>query len=117
MKLKYVIKFVADMDRAVKFHRDVLGIPVNFQSPGWSEFVTGETTLALHPATQKKPAGSVELGFNVTNLERLYHELASKGVQFSMPPTKQDFGGVLAQFVDSEGAYCSVGEEQGNTTH
>jgi hypothetical protein len=29
-------------------------------------------------------------------------------VQFSMPPTKQDFGGLLAQFVDSEGAHCSV---------
>jgi predicted enzyme related to lactoylglutathione lyase len=26
-----------------------------------------------------------------------------------MPPKKQDFGGVLAQFVDSEGAHCSVG--------
>jgi hypothetical protein len=26
-----------------------------------------------------------------------------------MPPKKQDFGGVLAQFVDSEGVHCSVG--------
>ena len=32
-----------------------------------------------------------------------------KGVLFSMPPKKQDFGGVLAQFVDSEGEHCSVG--------
>ena len=41
MELKYVIKFVADMDRTVKFYRDVLGLPLKFQSPGWSEFVTG----------------------------------------------------------------------------
>ena len=34
-----------------------------------------------------------------------------KGVLFSMPPKQQDFGGVLAQFVDSEGAHCSVGAE------
>jgi len=27
------------------------------------------------------------------------------------PTEKQDFGGVLAQFVDSEGAHCSVGAE------
>jgi catechol 2,3-dioxygenase-like lactoylglutathione lyase family enzyme len=40
MKLRYVIKFVADMDRAVKVYRDVLGLPLKFQSPGWSEFVT-----------------------------------------------------------------------------
>jgi uncharacterized glyoxalase superfamily protein PhnB len=37
--------------------------------------------------------------------------MTAKGVQFSMPPTKQDFGGVLAQFVDSEGGRCSVGEQ------
>jgi predicted enzyme related to lactoylglutathione lyase len=116
MKLNYVIKFVADMDRAVKFYRDVLGLPLQFQSPGWSQFLTGETTLGLHPASQKNPAGSVELGFNVSNLEKFHQEMTAKGVQFSMPPTKQDFGGVLAQFVDSEGGHCSVGEEQGNTT-
>ena len=27
----------------------------------------------------------------------------------NMPPNKQGFGGVLAQFVDSEGAHCNVG--------
>ena len=33
-KLSYVIKFVADMDRAVAFYRDTLGLPLKFQSPG-----------------------------------------------------------------------------------
>jgi lactoylglutathione lyase len=46
MTLGYVIKFVDDTNRAVKFYRDVLGLPLKFESPGWSEFVTGETTLA-----------------------------------------------------------------------
>ena len=98
MKLNYVIQFVADMDRAVRFYRDVLGLPLRFQSPGWSEFSTGETSLALHPASSKSPAGSVEIGFNVSNLETFYQEMSAKGVQFSTPPTKQDFGGTLAQF-------------------
>ena len=60
MKLKYVIKFVADMDRVVKFYREVLGLPLKFQSPDWSEFVTGETILALRPAPQKNLAGAVD---------------------------------------------------------
>ena len=60
-QLRYVIKFVADMDKAVKFYRDVLGLNLKFESPGWSEFATGETTLALHPASGKNPAGKVEL--------------------------------------------------------
>ncbi|MGB9245394.1 MAG: VOC family protein [Candidatus Acidiferrales bacterium] len=55
MKLAYAIKYVADMGRAVKFYRHVLGLQLKFESPEWSEFVTGETTLALHPATPSIP--------------------------------------------------------------
>jgi uncharacterized glyoxalase superfamily protein PhnB len=77
----------------------------------WSEFATGETTLALHPASDRNPAGKVELGFSVADVEAFYRDMSAKGVLFSMPPKKQDFGGVLAQFVDSEGAHCSVGAE------
>jgi lactoylglutathione lyase len=108
MKLNYVIKFVGDMERAVKFYRDMLGFPLKFQSPEWSEFVSGETTLALHPASEKNPAGTVELGFKVPDLQKFHAEMTAKGVQFTMPPTKQEFGSVLAQFVDSEGGRCSV---------
>ena len=110
-QLKYVIKFVADMDKSVHFHRDVLDLKVKFESPGWSEFATSETTLALHPASDKNPAGKVELGFTVSDVEAFYRDMIAKGVPFSMPPKKQDFGGVLTQFVDSEGAHCSVGAE------
>jgi len=108
-KLNYAIEFVADMNRAVKFYRDVIGLPLKFESPGWSEFATGDTTLALHPASQKNPAGKVELGFNVADLQKFYEDMRAKGVKFPMPPTKQDFGGTLAQFEDSEGAHVSVG--------
>jgi len=76
MKLTYAIEFVADMNCAVKFYRDVLGLPLKFQSPGWSEFSTGETSLGLHPASEKNPAGSIELGFSVANLEKFHWCLA-----------------------------------------
>jgi lactoylglutathione lyase len=111
IQLRYAIKFVSDMDKAVKFYRDVVGLQLKFESPGWSEFVTGETTLALHPASDKNPTGKVELGFTVADVEAFYRDMSTKGVIFSMPPKKQDFGGVLAQFFDSEGAHCSVGAE------
>ena len=112
MTLSHVIKFVADMDRAVKFHRDVLGLPLVLQSPGWSEFATGETKLALHPASERNPPGTVELGFHVTDIQKFHDEMRARGVEFSMPPTKQDFAGVLAEFVDSEGGHCSVAQER-----
>lgn len=108
VKWTYAIKFVDDMDRAVKFYRDTLGLPLKFQSPGWSEFVTGEVTLALHSASAKNPPGSVELGFNTEDIQKFHHDMTAGGVQFTMPPTKQDFGGTLAQFLDSEGGYVSI---------
>lgn len=108
-QLTYVIEFVSDMDRAVKFYRDTLGLALKFQSPEWSELSTGETTLALHPASERSPAGKIELGFGVPDLAQWHREMSAKGVRFSMPPQKQDFGGLLARFEDSEGAQVSVG--------
>ncbi len=106
-KLTYIIKFVADMDRAVHFYRETLGLPLKFQSPGWSEFLTGESTLALHAADADHPAGPMRLGFRVPDLKAFYAEMTAKGVRFTMPPSMQ-FGVLMAQFVDSEGAEVSV---------
>jgi predicted enzyme related to lactoylglutathione lyase len=109
-KLSHVIEFVADMDRAVRFYRDTIGLPLQFQSPEWSEFATGETTLALHPASNRNPAGKIELGFHVPDLQHWHAEMTTKGVQFPILPKKQDYGGMLAQFVDSEGSNVSVSD-------
>jgi len=84
---------------------------LKFQSPGWSEFATGETTLGLHPASDKNGAGKIEMGFNVPDLTKFYDDMRAKGVKFPMPPKKQDFGGMLAQFEDSEGVHVSVGAQ------
>ena len=89
----------------MRFYRDVLGLQLKLESPESSESATGETTLALHPATARHSPGEVELGFTVADIQKFHQDLSSKA--FTMP--KQDFGGVLAQLVDSEGCSCSVG--------
>ena len=33
-QLRYVIKFVTDMGKAVQFYRDVIGLQLKFESPG-----------------------------------------------------------------------------------
>ena len=55
-KLDYTIVYVSDMDRSLVFYRDVLGLPLKFSSPGWSEFNTGTTTIALHATPASKAA-------------------------------------------------------------
>jgi predicted enzyme related to lactoylglutathione lyase len=110
MKLTYVMKFVSDMNHAVQFYRDTLGLPLKSQSPGWSEFATGSTVLALHPASERNPPGTVELGFSVDDLTAFHAAMVAKGVTFPMPPKEPDFGS-LAQFLDSKGSACSVSQE------
>ncbi|MGE5242972.1 MAG: VOC family protein [Betaproteobacteria bacterium] len=107
-KLTYVIEFVGDMTRAVAFYRDVVGLSLKFESPDWSEFSTGETTLALHPASDRNPAGRLEVGFGVPDLQAFYDAMTAKGVRFPLAPTKQDYGGMLAQFRDTEDACVTV---------
>ena len=79
-QLRYAIKFVADMDKAVKFYRDVLGLQLKFESPGWSEFIAGETTLA---GTLPKRSN---WGFTVADVAAFYRDMSAKGVLFSVPP-------------------------------
>ena len=107
MRLSYAIKYVADMDRAVAFHRDVLGLKLSFQSPFWTEFETGETRLALHPVTPEHQAGEVQLGFAADDLDAFYAARDANAVEFTMPPTPQH-GQVLARFRDCEGAETTV---------
>ena len=107
MKLNYVIKYVADMNTAVEFFRDRLGVELRFESPHWTEFSTGDTTLALHIASDSHPAGSASLGFGVADIDAFYRTAKSDGIEFTAEPT-ETFGVRIAKFKDSEGAECSV---------
>ena len=105
--LTYVIKFVEDMDKAVQFHVDQLGLKLRFQSPEWSEFETGTTTLALHIASAENPAGGCQLGLGVSDIQQFYSDATRKGVQFTSPPTELH-GQRIAKLRDVDGAVCSV---------
>jgi predicted enzyme related to lactoylglutathione lyase len=107
VKLGYAIHFVADMDRAVTFYRDTLGLTLKFASPEWSEFATGSTTLALHPASERNPAGTTHLGLHSDDIVGVHRALTEAGVRFTRQPTPEH-GVTLAEFVDSEGARVSL---------
>jgi catechol 2,3-dioxygenase-like lactoylglutathione lyase family enzyme len=107
MRLSYAIKFVSDMDAAIAFYRDTIGLKPGFQSPFWSEFETGETKLALHPASEENPAGSVQLGLSSEDLDRFYAEAQANGITFTSPPADMH-GTRLSRFLDPECAEIVV---------
>ena len=43
------------------------------------------------------------IAFAVPDLDAAYRELAAKRVRFTLPPTKQPWGGYLATFADPDG--------------
>jgi len=99
------------MNRSLAFYHDTLGLPLKFTSPGWTEFNTGTTTIALHatpaskPADQpgRTPAGVAQLGFMVEDLQSVYETLKAQDVVFALPPQKQSSGVTLAVLHDPDG--------------
>lgn len=105
--LTYVIKFVADTDRAVQFHVRQLGLNLRFQSAEWSEFHTGSTALTLHIASAENLAGTCQLGLGVPDIQQLHADATAMGVEFTCPPTDLH-GQRIAKLRDVDGAECSV---------
>lgn len=120
MRVNYAMVFVSDMERSVSFYRDVLGLPLKFQSPGWTEFATDGATLALHSAEQpgaadESPqhasAGRCRPGLSVPNLDDFHQRMISSGVPCIQEP-ESIFGARVAQYADPDGLVISVGEER-----
>lgn len=118
MRVNYAIAFVSDMKRSVTFYRDVLGLPLRFESPGWTEFATEGATLALHSCEPPETAGDNDerpgrwrSGFSVPDLDAYHRRLVEKGVTCVQEP-KELFGARIAQYRDPDGLPFSVGEER-----
>ena len=56
MELVEVGLYVRDMERAIRFYRDTVGLELDFESEHWTTFRTGACTLALH-ATEQRESG------------------------------------------------------------
>ncbi len=117
MRINYSIILVSDMARSVAFYHDVVGIPVKFESPGWTEFQTEGSTLALHTSHGRKPdpgpegecAGTCRAGFEVADLEAFHQRMIEHGVPCKQEPI-DTFGARVAQYEDPDGLVFSVGE-------
>jgi len=119
VRLSYAIVFVSDMGKSVAFYRDVIGLTLRFESPGWTEFDTGGATLALHAseaqgsgeAAKHLPAGRCHPGLAVSDLDAFHRRMMEKSVVCLQEP-RAVFGSRIAQYADPDGLAISVGEER-----
>jgi predicted enzyme related to lactoylglutathione lyase len=101
--------YVGDMDRAVKFFTETLGLKLQYQAgPEWAQVDAGKgLILGLHGTHEGGPRpgqnGSTTVGFELDEpIEDAYRKLTERGVKFHGPV--QDTGHVkLAYFSDPDG--------------
>jgi predicted enzyme related to lactoylglutathione lyase len=108
--MKQIILFVREMDRAVHFYRDVLGLEVvfppapleDYSSEMWVEFDAGGCALALHGGAQKPPEASHEVIFKVDDLESARQAILNAGIHIAEIRLLED-GAPIAEGMDPDG--------------
>jgi len=99
--LRQVAQRAPDLDAAVGFYRDVLGLTfvARFDPPGLAFFDLGPTRLLLEGG-----ASSALLYLEVDDIHRAYEELRSRGVGFTDEPH--------LIFRDDSGQFGPAGQEE-----
>ena len=104
-----VTVMVSDMDAAVAFYTEVLGLKLtNRFGNHWATVQAGQSlVIGLHPASPKRPApgtkGSMLIGIEIDErIEDVIEKMQRKGVRFTGPIIK-DAPGCFVDFVDPDG--------------
>ncbi len=84
---------VADLDRAIRFYTEVLGLTLKYQVPNmWAEVQAPGLTIGLHPGQTTPRAGEsgMSIGFTVDKLEPAMVQFQSRGIVFSPRIIEED---------------------------
>jgi len=103
--------YVTDMDRAVGFYTNTLGLKLQFRAGNnWAQVDAGNgMQIGLHPSGPQSPpagkSGSISVGFSISQpLNQVVATLKSRGVAFRGPIMDDAKGGIrLAFFRDPDG--------------
>lgn len=77
---------VSDVDRAVAFYRDVLGMPFLFQFPGMAFFDLNGTRLMMVDPESRDFGGQSAIYYEVDDITAAHATLSERGVSFSDAP-------------------------------
>jgi catechol 2,3-dioxygenase-like lactoylglutathione lyase family enzyme len=102
----YVSVRVEQMDEAIQFYRDALGLPLVYVLPNrWAEFRLGAISLAMYPREPEEGRGG-DIGLSVDDIEEEKTRLESKRVAFPHGIESFDLptgNGRVARFRDPSG--------------
>lgn len=93
---------VSDMERALDFYRDVLGLEILSESPYWSELQAGGVRIALHLGVEETQRGGWTLCLETDDLHLLRARLEAAGVECDAEYHETPSGPTMA-FRDPDG--------------
>lgn len=99
-----------DMDGAVGFYRDVLGLDLRTRAgEDWAEFQAGGTTVALHGTREAHapPQAGATIVFEVDDLDATIRALRDRGVVFEGTVAEAPTGR-FASFRDPDGNLLQI---------
>ncbi len=108
-RIGQIAVIVQDLDRAVRFYRDTLGLTFLFQAPPALAFFdcAGVRLMLTLPEGPEDGRGTSILYYVVDDIVRAHAALAARGVEFLNPPRviarMPDHDLWMAAFRDSEG--------------
>jgi predicted enzyme related to lactoylglutathione lyase len=112
--------FVADMDKAVRFYTEVLGLELRFRAGNhWAEVRAGVTlVIGLHPespmAAPPGTKGAIQIGLNVTEpLEGVIARLREQGVDVADGIAEDREAGRFATLNDLDGNRTRTAKQLG----
>ena len=107
----YFMLMVQNMDRAIAFYSNTMGLEVKLHSRNWSELGNDHAVLALHT----RGDGDYHLtglGFAVTDITGGCKDVNAGGGKIINPPEERTGEGIiLAQVADSEGNGISLSQK------
>jgi predicted enzyme related to lactoylglutathione lyase len=107
--------FVTDIDRAVTFYHDTLGLPLRSRGSFGAELCEGDSRIGVHPAAHAEAKGMVGRHTGITlHVPDLLHHcgvLHERGVRFVAEPTQQAWG-IMAMVADPDGNVLALWEDK-----
>jgi catechol 2,3-dioxygenase-like lactoylglutathione lyase family enzyme len=104
-----VTVYVSDMDRAVSFYVNQLGLKLGQRFGNhWAEIQVGKTlVIGLHPKTDKGPApgtrGAMSIGLTIDEpIDQAVQRLSANGVQFRGPVVRDQQASLAFAFLSDQ---------------
>jgi predicted enzyme related to lactoylglutathione lyase len=112
-KMKNVVLFVRDFERAKRFYKEQLKLPLVNESMAMMEFFQGTTTmgvaLAMHEAAYPLVGRHTGITLQVKEIEAFCKELSDAGVLFAEPLERMPWG-KMAVVKDPDGNQIALVE-------